>query len=506
MHDVQRHHERPTRYVAPASLDEAIALLAEHGPAARVVAGGTDLLLEIARGARVGVDLLVDLTRIEGLDTIELEQHDPRDGAQDVVHLGPLVTHNQAVSSPDIVRHALPLAQACLEVGAPALRNRATVVGNLVTASPANDTISALWALNAVLVLRSAVGTRRVKLRDFYTGIRRTVLEPGELVVRIEVPALGDARGIFVKLGQRRAQAISVVHLAAVVHLVDGVVTAASLALGSVGPMVVSAARAERSLVGKPLEAAAIEQAAQLASASVVPITDVRASAAYRTDEVAVMVRRALGALAGGAQRSCWPARPVLLSATGTAHASGTAHAPGPAESSGTAEPSGTIDGIVDDAAVVQCTVNGREVRADGAVQANLLDWLRDQAGLTGSKEGCAEGECGACTVVLDGAAVLSCLVPAARAHGTTVTTIEGLADGAALHPMQQAFVDQFAVQCGYCIPGFVMAADRLLAECPNPSRDDIAAGLSGNLCRCTGYYRFYEAVEQASRHEGPTT
>jgi carbon-monoxide dehydrogenase small subunit len=143
--------------------------------------------------------------------------------------------------------------------------------------------------------------------------------------------------------------------------------------------------------------------------------------------------------------------------------------------------------------------VNGRRVTVQIESDELLVDVLRDRLDLIGTKIGCNEGECGACTVIMDGQAVLSCLIPAMRAQGRQVITIEGLSDGDTLHPLQQAFVEHGAVQCGYCTPGFIMSAKALLDENQHPSRDEIKEAIAGNLCRCTGYVKIMEAIESVA-------
>jgi len=149
---------------------------------------------------------------------------------------------------------------------------------------------------------------------------------------------------------------------------------------------------------------------------------------------------------------------------------------------------------------LVQCVVNGRAATFEAYPMARLLDVLREQAGLTGTKEGCGEGECGACSIEMDGALVNSCLVPALQAEGAKIRTIEGVADDARLHAVQRAFLMHGGAQCGICTPGMILAAVNLLARNPRLSEIEIREGLSGNLCRCTGYTKIFASVVEACR------
>jgi carbon-monoxide dehydrogenase small subunit len=148
----------------------------------------------------------------------------------------------------------------------------------------------------------------------------------------------------------------------------------------------------------------------------------------------------------------------------------------------------------------VRCTLNGNSVTLEAFPMARLLDVLRDEAGLTGVKEGCGEGECGACCIELDGELVNSCLIPALQADGAMIRTIEGVANGEKLHAVQQAFITHGGAQCGICTPGMVLAAVNLLKRKPHATETEIREGLSGNLCRCTGYTKIFAAVMAACR------
>jgi len=306
-------------------------------------------------------------------------------------------------------------------------------------------------------------------------------MQTDEMLVDIAFPALKkNQRGAFIKLALRRAQAISLVNVAVVLTLKVDTVKSASITLGAVTPVITHAEEAEQFLAGKKLNAKNIAQAAEFAMQAAHPIDDVRGSAAYRREMVKVITARALTSIHEGNEQSGMPKKPILLRNKKRAKQYLQSYSEFPAP--------------------IETTINGKAVTFASGHDKTLLRLLREEGALIGTKEGCAEGECGACTVFLDGEAVMACLVPAPRAHGAEIVTVEGLANGKKLHPVQKAFVADGAVQCGYCTPGFLMSGAKLLEEKNNPTRNEIEQAIAGNLCRCTGYYKIVKAIEDASK------
>ena len=352
-----------SQYFNVSSVAEALDLLAQYREKARIIAGGTDILIELERHQRQGIEVLIDISRVADLDTITLHG--------DHIRLGALVTHNQVVGSDVVVARGFPLAQASWEVGAPQIRNRATVAGNVITGSPANDTITPLMALGAEVVLTSLEGERTVPLSAFYTGLRRNVMRSDELLTAITFPALSsDERGMFIKLGLRRAQAISVINVAVLLKFDGETVTQAAITLGCVAPTIIRVPVAEQSLVGRKLTADVIADAARLAAATPTPIDDIRSTAEYRSEMIRVLVARALRALASGTERANWPQEPAMLW--------------------GAAEPRGlTAMQQFDGQQPITTTINGQQHTVHTGQDKTLLRFLRDDVGLPGTKEGC---------------------------------------------------------------------------------------------------------------------
>lgn len=454
--------------VLAGNIDDVLIYLDREKDSARICSGGTDLLLEIGRGSRKNVKTIIDVSRVPGSrEIIERSDH---------IHLGFNVTHNDAAVSPVIQKYAGALADACWSVGSPQLRNRGTIVGNIVTASPANDSIPALMVLEAQVKIQSTDGLRLVSLDQFYTGLRETVLKSNEMVTGVIIPKNPGRVSRFYKHALRKAQAISVVNAAVAISKDQkGMIKSASICLGSVAPTVVHAKDAEQYMVGKGLNAESIEEAARLAVNAANPINDIRGSAKYRSLIAKVAVKRALESVFVEVDRS----QRLNLSEDQPKNLS-------------------TKTEVIRHDGTIKCNINGKIFEYSGIKSDNLLHFLHNDLKLIGTKEGCNEGECGACTVILDGTTVMSCLVPVERAHGAEITTIEGIGTIDNPHRVQQAFVEEGAVQCGYCTPGFVISAVSLLDKFPVPTHYQITEALTGNLCRCTGYYQIVKAVENA--------
>jgi CO/xanthine dehydrogenase FAD-binding subunit len=273
-------------YSKVVSVEEALELLAAGGGEAKVIAGGTDLLVNILEGLE-SPPALIDIGELTELKGIEEKEG--------LIELGPLVTHAEVEGSELLRKNAPVLVAACSEVGAVQIRYRGTIGGNIATASPSGDTVPAFYVLGATVVIRSGQGEREIAIEDFFTGVKRTVLEPGELIVKIRFPIPPEsARTFFNKLGQRKALAIAKVSVAGYLDFKGGVVEEARIALGAVAPTVIRAEKAEQSLKGKELSEEVIAEAGRLTTEASKAITDIRSNAEYRDEMAGLLLTRGL--------------------------------------------------------------------------------------------------------------------------------------------------------------------------------------------------------------------
>lgn len=460
-------------YIRPASLDDAIAAL-QANLEAHVLAGGTNLLVNM-KLENAAPSCVIDITQLPDLREFQVQ-----DG---ILRIGALTSIRDLALSEILWTDYTALAEAATAFGSTQVMMMGTLGGNIANGSPASDTVPALVVLGAEATIIGPEGERTALVANLLQGPGSIALHPGEIITSIRIPeSPANAGSSFLKLSRVRADLAKISVAVRLVRDGDQIVSA-RIALGSVGPTVVRAKKASSMLCDRPFSKDLILNAARIVGDEISPIDDVRSTADYR--------KKAAVALVHDAIMLAWD-RPELK--------------PSPIRGEWEqpkAVPRGERDTLVlrtDDVATISLTVNGETLELDVAPNELLLNVLRERLELTGTKYGCGIGECGACTVWLNGSPVLGCLVLAVSADGSEVRTVEGLAapDGT-LDPLQDAFIEENAFQCGYCTPGMLMMTKKLLEEIPHPTEDEIRDYLKGNHCRCTGYSSIVRAVNRAS-------
>jgi CO/xanthine dehydrogenase FAD-binding subunit/aerobic-type carbon monoxide dehydrogenase small subunit (CoxS/CutS family) len=456
---------------APAKLDEALTLLADGRDDIKLLSGGMSLMPMMALGL-VRPRIVLSLNRIDDRGYVREDR--------DALRIGAGTRHYEIMHDPLIARHCGVLAEAAAFIGDVQVRNRGTIGGSLAHADPAADYSPVLVAAGARVIARSLRGEREIAADTFFTNLMETALKPDEIISEVIVPKLGAARGAYTRLHRIEGN-FAIINAAAI--LGDN---HARIALGGVGSTPIALDVSQELSHG--FNADALEATGRRVHAACAdPLADLNGSSDYRRQMAAVYAKRALAVAAG---RTPSRQRPE----TGRKSA--------PASLAPRKTAAGTVGGALRTAIAV--SINGQQRRIEADNRMVLADLLRDVIGLTGTHIGCGTGSCGACTVMLDGRTVKSCSVLAADVDGRAVETIESLAsDIHHLHPLQESFVRNHGQQCGYCTPGMVMSALQLLRDNPNPDEDAIRHGISGNLCRCTGYQFIVNAISDAARALG---
>jgi xanthine dehydrogenase iron-sulfur cluster and FAD-binding subunit A len=488
-------------YYQPTTLKKAFSLMKKCKGRAQYIAGGTDVLVRIKQKA-IQPDALISLSGIEALKNIS------HNGG---LSLGSMLPFKDVEKDAVIARAYPALARAISVLANPQVRNVATMGGNLSNAAPSADCAPPLMVMEATLKLQGPGGEREVPIDEFFTGPGENCMEAEEILTQIRVPEMANSTGMaFLKVG-RLAQDIAVVNAAALLVMDGKKCRECRLAVGAVAPVPLRLKNVEKLMEGEEIGAELLDRVSETVEQEVSPITDVRSTEEYRRIMSGVLIKRVILQALRNAEDARLPLRGLPAIASAQARRAGTSGQGMGNTGSRSAQQVPKIDVATTSRKsqvqmpkseirkVINFILNGYEVSAEVESHKMLLQVIRDEFQLTGTKEGCGEGECGSCTVLVNGVSVDSCLYPALEIEGKKVTTIEGmLGEGNALHPIQEAFVENGGVQCGFCTPGMIMSAKALLDEIPDPNDEQIRRGISGNLCRCTGYVQIIDSIRKA--------
>ena len=498
MYDMKALHEAK-------SVDDAVRLLLEY-PQAQIIAGGSDVLVQMREGKRAGAEL-VSIYGLDELRGVVMEE----DGT---IRIGSLTSFSHITKDPIIQKYINVLGEAVDMVGGPQIRNIGTIGGNTCNGVTSADSASTLFAWDAVIELAGPDGIRRIPIKDFYIKAGKVDLRPGEIQTAILIPreAYEGYEGYYIKYAMRNAMDIATLGCSVNVKLSEDkkTFTDVRIAYGVAGPVPMRAVHAEAAGRGLEVTDENIEKIGDTVLEDVTPRDSWRASKAFREHISKLLCKRSLREAvrrAGGVISE--ESQAAMAPNTSDNENAGTGEKKeAPASISGVSEDSGTVrHTIMTDAEsgkqykLVRCRINGVERETMVDVRASLTDMLRNDYSLTSVKKGCEVGECGACNVIIDGECYNSCIYLAVWADGKEIRTLEGLMgpDGQ-LSDIQQAFIDEAAVQCGFCTPGVIMSAVEILESGKEYIRDELRKQLSGHLCRCTGYENILNAVEKTMK------
>jgi xanthine dehydrogenase iron-sulfur cluster and FAD-binding subunit A len=467
-------------YSRPDGLDEACALLASDD-GARVIAGGQTLVplmaMRLARPTR-----LIDIARVPGLAYV-------RDDG-DAIAIGATMTQ-RAAEHHALVHDKLPLlARALPFVGHTATRARGTIGGSLANADAAAEIALVAVTLGATLTWREGDGGHEIAAGEFFVGPMVTTLPISAVLTSVRFPAWPGSVGVgFQEISSRKSDFAFASAAAQIALAPDDTCARIAIGVGAATEVPLRLASAEQALAGTRLTPDAISAAVTDALAGIAPMADLDASAEYRRRVATSLAIRAIAEAHEDARNE------RVASALGWATALTDARPRGQNRIGAVAHTDGGANAILP-----TLRVNGESHRIDVEPRTSLLDCLRDKLGLVGAHAGCEHGVCGACTVLIEGVAVRSCLMFAVQADGYAITTIEGLTPAPGeLSVLQDAFCETHGLQCGYCTPAMILAAHALLAGNTSPTRDEIVEAISGNICRCTGYAQIVEAIALAA-------